>query len=243
MKIEVWSDFVCPFCYIGKRRLEKALEQFPHKNDVDVEFKSFELDQNAPIYSGISIHEVIASKYGIGIEEAKQNSIQIGHQAASVGLTFNFEEMKPTNTFDAHRLAKFAKDHGKEKSIIENLLFSYFTESKNLSDVETLADIADASGLDRQEALKILNNKNAYANDVRIDEGIAQQYKITGVPYFIINQKYAISGAQPLETFVGALQKVWEEENPKPQFQDLSSDDTDDAFCADGSCSVSLKEQ
>ncbi|MEI4624140.1 DsbA family oxidoreductase [Bacillus pfraonensis] len=243
MKIEVWSDFVCPFCYIGKRRLEKALDQFPYKNDVDVEFKSFELDPNTPIYSGISVHEAIASKYGISIEEAKQNSVQIGHQAASVGLTFNFEEMKPTNTFDAHRLAKFAKNHEKEKDIIENLLFSYFTESKNLSDVETLADIAEASGLDRQEALNVLNNKDAYANDVRIDEGIAQQYRITGVPYFIINQKYAISGAQPLETFVGALQKVWEEENPKSQFQDLSSNSTNGAFCTDGSCSVPSKEQ
>ncbi|MBO1583406.1 DsbA family oxidoreductase [Bacillus sp. XF8] len=243
MKIEVWSDFVCPFCYIGKRRLEKALEQFPHKNDVDVEFKSFELDQNAPIYSGISIHEAIASKYGISIEEAKQNNKQIGNHAATVGLIFNFEEMKPTNTFDAHRLAKFAKEHEKEKDIIENLLFAYFTESKNLSDVETLVDIAETSGLDRQEALNVLNNKNAYANDVRIEEAIAQQYKITGVPYFIINQKYAISGAQSLETFVGALQKVWEEENPQSTLQDLSLNGTSDAFCADGSCSVPSKEQ
>ncbi|AJG58582.1 TPA: DsbA family oxidoreductase [Bacillus cereus] len=243
MKIEVWSDFVCPFCYIGKRRLEMALEQFPHKKDVEVEFKSFELDQNAPIYSGTSINEVLASKYGISIEEAKRNNVQLGNHAASMGLSFNFDEMKPTNTFDAHRLAKFAKNQGKEKEITENLLFAYFTESKNLSDVDTLATIAEAAGLDKEEALRVINDKKAYANDVRIDEAIAQQYQISGVPYFIINQKYAISGAQPLETFVGALQQVWEEENPAPKLQELSSEGGSDMSCTDESCSVPSKEQ
>ncbi|MED1412843.1 MULTISPECIES: DsbA family oxidoreductase [Bacillus] len=242
MKIEVWSDFVCPFCYIGKRRLEMALEQFPHRDDVQVEFKSFELDPNTPIYSGTSISEVIAAKYGISVEEANRNNIQIGNHAASIGLSFNFEEMKPTNTFDAHRLAKFAKDQGKEKEITENLLFAYFTESRNLSDAETLSTIAETSGLDKKEALNVINNKNAYANEVRIDEAIAQQYKITGVPYFIVNQKYAISGAQPLETFAGALQQVWEEENPKPELQNLSINSTTDAYCTDGSCSIPPKE-
>ncbi|EJQ55989.1 DsbA family oxidoreductase [Bacillus hominis] len=243
MKIEVWSDFVCPFCYIGKRRLETALEQFPHRDDVEVEFKSFELDPNTPVYSGTSINEVLASKYGISIEEANRNNIQLGNHAASMGLNFNFEEMKPTNTFDAHRLAKFAKEQGKEKEITENLLFAYFTESQNLSDVETLAMIAENSGLDKQEALNIINNKSAYANDVRVDEAIAQQYRITGVPYFIVNQKYAISGAQPLETFVGALQQVWEEENPTPKLQELSADGGSDFSCTDGSCSVPSEEQ
>jgi len=243
MKIEVWSDFVCPFCYIGKRRLEMALDQFPHKNEVDVEFKSFELDPNSPVYSGKSIHEALASKYGMSIEQAKQSNEQIGQQAASVGLTFNFKDMKPTNTFDAHRLAKFAKTHGKEKVVTESLLHSYFTESKNLSELETLADIAEAVGLDRQEALQVLNDKALYANDVRIDEGIAQQYGVTGVPYFIVNQKYAISGAQPLETFVSALQQVWEEENPAPKLQSLNPEGANDAFCADGSCVVPSKEQ
>lgn len=238
MKIEVWSDFVCPFCYIGKRRLEMALNQFEHKNQVEVEFKSFELDQNAPIYSGISIHEAIATKYGMSVEQAKQNNVQLGQHAKTVGLTFNFEEMKPTNTFDAHRLAKFAEEKGKEKDITENLLYAYFSEAKNLSEPNTLADIAEASGLDRQEALQVLNNKTLYANDVRIDEGIAQQFGISGVPYFIINRKYAISGAQPLETFVGALQKVWEEENPKPQFEEISSNDENGGMCVDGNCSV-----
>ncbi|SCN29821.1 Protein of unknown function [Bacillus cytotoxicus] len=109
--------------------------------------------------------------------------------------------------------------------------------------METLANIAEASGLDRKEALHVIQNKNAYANDVRIDEEIARQYQITGVPYFIVNQKYAISGAQPLETFLNALQKVWEEENPKPKLQELSSNGVNDALCTDGSCLVSSKEK
>jgi predicted DsbA family dithiol-disulfide isomerase len=238
MKIEVWSDFVCPFCYIGKRRLEEALSQFPQRDQVEVEFKSFELDPNSPKYSGKSIHEALAAKYGMTIEQAKQANQGVGQQAASVGLTFNFENMKPTNTFDAHRLAKFAKTQGKEAAITEKLLYAYFTESKNLGDDDTLADIAEASGLDRQETLNVIQDKNAYANDVRIDQAVAQQYRITGVPYFIINSKYAISGAQPTATFAGALQKVWEEENPTPVLQDLSTVSAEDASCLDGNCAV-----
>lgn len=238
MKIEVWSDFVCPFCYIGKRRLEEALAVFPHKDQVEVEYKSFELDQNAPLNSGKTIDEALASKYGMTIEQAKEANAGIGQQAKSVGLNFRFDEMKPTNTFDAHRLAKFAKTQGKEEDITENLLYAYFTDNKNLGNHDTLADLAEASGLERKEALEVLCDKTAYASEVRNDEGIAQQYGISGVPYFVINQKYAISGAQRAETFAGALKKVWEEENPAPKLQDLTEGSGDDAFCADGSCAV-----
>lgn len=242
MKIEVWSDFVCPFCYIGKRRLEQALEAFPHKEDVEVEFKSFELDPNSAFNTGQNIHEMLAKKYGMSVEQAKQANVGVGQQAESVGLTFNFDDMKPTNTFDAHRLAKFAETKGQEKAMTENLLHAYFTESKHVGEVDTLADLAEASGLDRDEALVVLNDKNAFATDVRQDESIAQQYGITGVPYFVINQKYAISGAQPKETFEGALKQVWEEENPAPKLQDLSGSGAEDAFCADGNCAVPPKK-
>lgn len=240
MKIEVWSDYVCPFCYIGKRRLEEALQQFPHKDQVEVEFKSFELDPNSPEYSGQNIHEVLAKKYGMSIDQAKQANHGVGQQAATVGLTFNFDNMKPTNTFDAHRLAKFAKTQGKEAVLSEKLLQGYFTEAKHIGDIDTLADLAEVSGLNRQEALTVLNDKTAYANEVRADEGIAHQYQITGVPYFIINSKYAISGAQPIETFKGALEKVWEEESPAPILQDLSTEA--DVSCADGSCVIPEKK-
>ncbi|MEH7749127.1 DsbA family oxidoreductase [Neobacillus drentensis] len=240
MKIEVWSDYVCPFCYIGKRRLELALDQFPHKDQVEVEFKSFELDPNSPKNIGQNIHEVLAGKYGMSVDQAKQANQGVGQQASTVGLTFNFDEMKPTNTFDAHRLAKFARTQGKEAIVSENLLRAYFTESKHIGEIETLADIAEAAGLNRQEVLNVLNDKNAFALDVRQDESLAQQYGVRGVPYFVINQKYAISGAQPTETFMGALQKVWEEESPVPVLQDLSTEE--DVSCTDGNCAIPEKK-
>lgn len=239
MIIEVWSDFVCPFCYIGKRRLEDVINEFPHKEQVEVHFKSFELDPNAPVYSGKSIHEAIAEKYGLTLEQAKRSNEEIGSHAAEVGLTFQFENMKPTNTFLAHRLAKFAKTLGKEKEITEKLLYAYFTESKHIGDVGVLADIAESAGIDREEALNILHDEKAFANDVRIEEGIASQYGIRGVPYFVINQKYAISGAQPKETFVNALNKVWEEEKPKIVLQDLSA--SEGVTCTDEGCAIPEK--
>jgi predicted DsbA family dithiol-disulfide isomerase len=240
MKIEVWSDFVCPFCYIGKRRLEEALAQFPYKEQVEIEFKSFELDPNSPKNINKSIHEVLAAKYGMSLEQAKQANQGVGQQAAGVGLTYHFDTMKPTNTFDAHRLTKFAKAHGKEAEVTERLLYAYFTESKNIGDFETLADIAGSAGLDRQAAFDTLQKQDAYAEDVRIDETVAQQYGISGVPYFVINQKYAISGAQPTEVFVGALQQVWQEEAATPVLEDLTVN-FEDGICSDGSCAVPEK--
>ncbi|MGG0741046.1 DsbA family oxidoreductase [Niallia taxi] len=237
MKIEVWSDFVCPFCYIGKRRLEEAIAQFPGKAQVEVEFKSFELDPNAQTYSGTGINEALAKKYGMSIEEAKRANEGIGSQAAEVGLTFNFDEMKPTNTFDAHRLAKFAATVGKEKEMTEKLLASYFTESKLISDHDVLVEIAQTAGIEKEETLAVLNDSTKYANDVRIDEALAQQMGVTGVPFFVINQKYSISGAQPTETFRRALQQVWEEEGNAPKLQDLSGGNTA-AACTDDNCEI-----
>lgn len=235
MKIEVWSDFVCPFCYIGKRRLENALAQFPNKDSVTVEYKSFELDPNAPANSGKSIHEMLAAKYGMSVEEAKRANEGVKQQAASAGLVFNFEEMKPTNTFDAHRLAKFAKEKGKEAEITEQLLRAYFTESKQIGSHETLAEIAVEIGLDRTEAAAVLADEKTYAVDVRNDEAIAQQYKITGVPFFILNEKYAISGAQPEDVFANALQQVWEEEKNSKKLQFLDGDEKTE-FCEGDDC-------
>ncbi len=242
LKIEVWSDFVCPFCYIGKRRLETALEHFPNKEEVEIEFKSFELDPNAPKNSDIHINEALAKKYGMSVEEAKRANEGLKQQAATVGLDFNFDNMKPTNTFDAHRLAKYAKTVGKEADLTEKLLSAYFTESKNVGDQETLLTIAEAAGIDRESALNVLNDEKEFSNDVRIDQAIAGQYGIRGVPYFIINQKYAISGAQPMESFVGALQKVWDEENKKPVFQDLS-DGEGGSYCTDEGCEIPSKDE
>lgn len=243
MKIEVWSDFVCPFCYIGKRRLEMALADFPHKDKVEVEYKSFELDPNSPNYSGKSIHEMLASKYGMSIEQAKQANDGISKQAAEIGLIYHFDDMKYGNTFDAHRLAKFAKTKGKEHELTEKLLHGYFTESIDLGNIDALANIAELVGLDRQEAIAVIQDKNAFATDVRNDEALARQYEISGVPFFIINQKYAISGAQPTGTFSNALQKGWDKETKAPKLQELTRDSNKDAICTDDGCTLPNNEE
>lgn len=238
MKIEVWSDYVCPFCYIGKRRLEMALEKFAHKDEVEVLFNSYELDPNTPRDIGQSIHEIIAGKYGVSVDEAKRMNEGIRQQAAEVGLTFNFDTMIPTNTFDAHRLTHFAKTQNKDKELTEKLLQAYFTESKHLGDHKILAHIAAEAGIDRNEALAFLADEEALADEVRRDEQAAQQMGVRGVPFFVINQKYGISGAQPTETFLSALEKVWQEEQSGTVLQDLSGDNPQGGACADGSCDL-----
>lgn len=234
MKIEVWSDFVCPFCYIGKRRLEQALEPFPHREDVEIVFRSFELDPNAPNETPLTIHEIIANKYGISLEEAKRANADIGRQAEAVGLTFRFDTMKPTNTFDAHRLAQYANEKGKLQDVVERLFYAYFTESKRISDRNVLLAIAEAAGLDRTEAEEVLAS-GRYTQEVRRDEEEAAALGVRGVPFFVLNRKYAISGAQPVEVFRQALEKVWEEEQSRP-LQPLATDQG--GTCTDEGCSI-----
>ncbi|NEU31962.1 DsbA family oxidoreductase [bacterium LRH843] len=212
MNIEVWSDFVCPFCYIGKRRLEEALKQFPHTAEVEVEYKSYELDPHSPKDIGKNMYELLASKYGMSVVEAKKNCAAVGEQASSVGLTYHFDSMIPTNTFDAHRLVKFAKSKGKDAELTETLLHAYFTDAKHIGEYETLVDLAASVGMNKEEASAVLEDESSYAAEVREDIARAQQIGVRGVPFFVINNKYAISGAQPLETFVGALNKAWEEQ-------------------------------
>ncbi|ANB61922.1 DsbA family oxidoreductase [Anoxybacteroides amylolyticum] len=234
MKIEVWSDFVCPFCYIGKRRLEQALASFPHRENVEIIFRSFELDPNAKKETPLSIHEIIAQKYGISVDEAKRVNTDISKQAEAIGLTFHFETMKPTNTFDAHRLAQYAKEKGKLDEVVERLFYAYFTESKRISDRDVLLVIAESVGLDRQETEAMLDG-GRYAEHVREDEAIAAQLGVRGVPFFVLNQKYAISGAQPVEVFRQALEKVWTEEQQSSSLQSLTEEG---GTCTDGNCAI-----
>ena len=156
MKIEVWSDFVCPFCYIGKRRLEIALNKFEHKDEVELVFKSFELDPSSKKKFDENIHEIIAKKYGISVEQAKASNNQIVEQAKAIDLNYNFDDLIPTNTFDAHRLSHYAKTDGKMNELSERLLKAYFVDSLNISDHKVLANLAGEVGLDSEEALKIL---------------------------------------------------------------------------------------
>jgi predicted DsbA family dithiol-disulfide isomerase len=241
MKIEIWSDIACPFCYIAKQNLEKALNQFAYKDQVNIEFKSFELDPGAPLYNGENYVEKLSSKFG-SIQQAQQFIEHLTQQAKNVGLTFNFNDIKSTNTFDAHRLAKWAKTQGKDTNVNEKLLSAHFEEAKDVGDIEILADIAEEASLNREEALKILQDKNLYSHNVREDQLEAQKYGISGVPFFIINGKYAVSGAQPTTTFSEMLNKVWEEENPAPKLKPLSISTEDEGMCTDGSCVIPPKK-
>lgn len=223
MNIEIWSDFVCPFCYIGEKRLFDAMEEVSFKDELSIEFKSFELDPQAKIFDGTTIDEAIAKKYGVSVEQARQNNSHIKEQAALVGLDFNFDTMKPTNTLDAHRLAKFAKSQGKELEMSTRLFSAYFTEGSLISDLAVLEELAQEVGLNIDEVKAVLEDKSAYLDEVRSDETQAHQFGISSVPYIVIDNKYAIKGAQPLETFVGALEKAWSEKHPKPVFEEVSS--------------------
>lgn len=210
MKIEIWSDYVCPLCYIGKRRLEAALEQFAHREEVSIEYKSFELNPQAQFYLGKNMHQLLSEKHGMSLDEAKRRHTELGQQAAKVGLVYNFDHMKPTNTFDAHRITQYAKTVGKDKEIAEKLYYSYYTDSKLISDHDTLGDIAESVGMNREESLAILRDPSKFSDDVRSDEATAKQLGITGAPFFVINRKYAISGAQPTEVFLNALNEAWQ---------------------------------
>jgi predicted DsbA family dithiol-disulfide isomerase len=234
MKVEIWSDFVCPFCYIGKRRFEAALERFSNKNNVEVVYRSFELDPNAPRNVDYDVHEMLASKYGMSREKAKAMNDDMTRQAQSVGLTYHFDTAVVTNTFDAHRLAHFAGRYGKAQEMTERLLKAYFTDSRHIGDHETLAALAAEVGLDKDEAARMLAG-DEFTKEVRHDEQEARRLGITGVPFFVINQKYAISGAQPSEVFVEALQKAWDEDHPLTLLNDPNNDVADGA-CVDGVC-------
>jgi predicted DsbA family dithiol-disulfide isomerase len=210
MKIEIWSDVMCPFCYIGKRRFEAALQQFPNKDDIEVVYRSFELDPNAKRDVNQDVHDMLASKYGMSREEAKAKNDEVTGQAKELGLTYNFDNMIVTNTFDSHRLMHFAASYGKMQEMTERLFKAYFTDSKHIGDHETLAALAAEVGLDKDEAAKMLAG-DEYTKEVRDDEHEGGQLGIRGVPFFVINRKYAISGAQPVEVFLDALQKAWDE--------------------------------
>ncbi|MBY0222218.1 DsbA family oxidoreductase [Mammaliicoccus sciuri] len=235
MKIEVWSDYVCPFCYIGKRRLEQALKQAGLEEKAEVQYKAYQLDPNTPVASDQSQLEGLANKYNISRTEAENMMKNVEEQAKTVGLHYQVEKMKTSNTQDAHRLAKFAGQHGAEEQVTERLLHGHFVEGERIDTEEVLVSIAQEAGLDA-ELTKAMLHSNDFADEVQADIEEARQIGVQGVPFFVINRKYAISGAQPIEAFVEALEKIAEEEGIKPTLQMLGKDSG--GQCDDDSCDV-----
>ena len=210
MKIEIWSDYVCPFCYIGKRRLEEALEQTGLGEKAEVVFKAYELDPNSPAVSDTLMTEILAEKYGMTVGEAKKMTDNVVDQAKTVGLNYNFDVATPANTFNAHRLAKLAEQEGFDKTVTESLLKAYFIDGEKIGTDDVLLRISEEAGISRDRAKEVLSS-DEFADDVRMDIAEAQQIGVKGVPFFVIDRKYAISGAQPTEAFASALRQAAEE--------------------------------
>jgi predicted DsbA family dithiol-disulfide isomerase len=215
MKVEIWSDVMCPFCYIGKRRFESALQQTSFKDNIEVEWKSFQLDPSIQNEPGKRINEYLAERKGFSIEKAKELNGQVTKMAAAEGLQYDFDKAVVANSFDAHRFSHLAAKHGKGDAAEESLFKAYFTEGKNIADHDTLVQLGTAIGLDGTEVKQVLGT-DAYTAEVEYDINEAQQLGVQGVPFFVLDRKYAVSGAQSAETFVQALEKAyteWKQEN------------------------------
>jgi len=208
MKVDIWSDVRCPFCYIGKRKFELALEQFPHKDKVEVEWHSFELDPQAETKPDMDPADYLAQKKGQTREWAVQMNAHVSKVAADAGLHFNIENAVVANSFNAHRLIQLAKSMDLGNEIEELLFIAYFIDGKNIDDKTVLTGIGVAAGLEKVAVENMLDGFD-FSNEVRSDEQIAQQIGINGVPFFIFDQKLAVSGAQTPETFLGAMQEAW----------------------------------
>ncbi|GGH58061.1 DsbA family oxidoreductase [Rothia aerolata] len=236
MKIEIWSDIVCPFCYIGKRHLELALEQFEHKDDVDIIWRSFELDPTAPAVAEGNLAEKISKKYGISLEKAEASQRDIAARAEAVGLTFNWQKARYGNTFDAHRMVHLAAQHGLVDQAEETFKKAYFTDGQAVGDPQVLRSVAAEIGLPTDEVEEVLAS-DKFADEVRDDECKAQELGISGVPFFLLEEKWAINGAQPVEMILAGLRQVWAETHPTPQPTFITVDGADAAAsCGPNGC-------
>jgi predicted DsbA family dithiol-disulfide isomerase len=207
--VEIWSDVVCPWCYLGKRRFEKALARFEHRDDVEVVWRSFELDPNAGPSSSAPAAERLAAKYGMSVEDAAASHERLTGLAAEDGLEYHLDRTRGGNTFDAHRLIQLGKAKGVQDAVKERLMRAYFTDNVAIDDHETLIRLAAEAGLDADEARAVLAS-DEYADAVREDEELARRIGINGVPFFVLGRRYGVSGAQTPDVLLEALDKSWE---------------------------------
>jgi predicted DsbA family dithiol-disulfide isomerase len=208
--VEIWSDVMCPFCYIGKRKFEVALAQFPHKDKVELVWKSFQLVPELKTQPDKNIHQFLAEHKGMSIEQAKRMNDHVTQLAKQVGLTYHIEKSIVANTFNAHRFTHFAKQYGKQNEAEEILFRSYFTDGKNIDDYATLIQLGAEIGLDTT-ALKTTLENGSYEDHVKADLYEAKQVGLRGVPFFFFNKKFAVSGAQDIKIFLQTLEKAYEE--------------------------------
>jgi predicted DsbA family dithiol-disulfide isomerase len=237
MQVEIWSDVVCPWCYVGKRRFEQALARFAHADEVTSIYRSFELDPNAPRERTGSHDEHLARKYGMTVDRARQLNQQMTETAAAEGLDFRLDRIRGGNTFDAHRLLHWALKHGKQAELKERLLLATFTDGEPIADRDALARLAADVGLDADEARVVLAG-DRYADAVRDDEEQATAYGITGVPFFVVDGKYGVSGAQPAEVLLQVLDRAYDETRPLTMVAGGPTGSDPAPTCDDDSCAV-----
>ncbi|MCK1822353.1 DsbA family oxidoreductase [Streptomyces sp. XM83C] len=216
MRVEIWSDIACPWCYVGKARFEKALAAFPHRDDVEVVHRSFELDPGRAKGDAAPVVPMLARKYGMSEAQAQAAEDNVGAQAAAEGLPYRTRGRDHGNTFDMHRLLHFAKEQGAQDRLVQILYRANFAEERSVftEGDERLVELAVEAGLDADAARKVLADPDAYAADVRADEEEAARLGATGVPFFVLDRKYGVSGAQPAEIFTRALEQAWGERSP-----------------------------
>ncbi|WDT91168.1 DsbA family oxidoreductase [Streptomyces sp. SCSIO-PteL053] len=235
MRVEIWSDIACPWCYIGKARFEKGLAEFAHRDEVEVVHRSFELDPSRAKGDTALVIDMLAEKYGRSREEAAAMEANVAANAQSEGLGYRTEGRDHGNTFDIHRLLHLAKARGRQDELLALAYRANFAEERSVFDDEVLVALAEEAGLDADEARAVLADPEAYADDVRTDEREAAELGANAVPFFVLDRRYGISGGQPSEVFVQALEQAWKD---RPATA-LTTVGGDAAACdADGACEL-----
>jgi len=234
VRIEIWSDIACPWCYIGKRRLETALAGFDHRDEVELVYRSFQLDPTAPTRPTETAQEMLSSKYGVSRAEAAQMQARVTELAAAEGMTWRHDETIHANTLDAHRLLHLAKQVGRQVELKEAFLEANFVGARNLADHAVLREIAVGAGLPADRVDAVLGSEE-FSADVRADVDQARAYGANGVPFFVVDQKYGVSGAQPTELFGQLLDQAWRESHP---LVELVGEGGADGVCGPDGCAI-----
>ncbi|WP_392543333.1 DsbA family oxidoreductase [Oryzobacter telluris] len=233
MRIDVWSDILCPFCHLGRRHLELALEQFEHRDEVGVVWHSFQLDRNAPAVDDQPAIDRVAAKYGTSREQMVAQHEQMARDAAAVGLDFQWERLRSGNSYDAHRLVHLARSLGREDEVTDRVMRAWYSEGAQIGDREVLVALAVEAGLDEAVVREMLEGDD-FGIDVRTDLALASQIGISAVPTFVLDQKYGVSGAQPVEVLLGSIRQVWDLQGTEPE--EVASGGGCGGGCCGGAC-------
>jgi predicted DsbA family dithiol-disulfide isomerase len=235
MKIEIWSDIACPFCYIGKRKLEKAIQKFPYKDAIEIEWKSFQLNPDQVTDPTVNSLEYLAKSKGWSMQQVREITSHVAEMAQAEGLTFNFSQSVMANTKKGHRLIHLAKKSGKGDEMKERLLKAYFTEGRNVDDSETLITLGIEVRLDEAE-IKAMLDSNQFEDAVNQDIYESRLIGVKGVPFFVLDRKFGISGAQPDEVFEQTLEKAWAEFVKSNPILNITETSTGESCEVDGNC-------